>query len=99
MLHQLVEKLLAGLGGGPLDDLANGVSGSLHPAGESMSKKKDRAKLRTRPFPGAWRHILEKTVPLYRRLPKADREELHGHVHVFLHEKRFEGCAGLPVTD
>lgn len=69
------------------------------PAGESMSKKKDRAKLRARPFPDAWRHILEKTVPLYRRLPRADREELHGHVHVFLHEKRFEGCAGLPVTD
>ena len=30
-----------------------------------------------------------------RLLPVGDREELEGHVQVFLAEKRFEGCDGL----
>ena len=38
-------------------------------------------------------------MPLYARLPEADREELRGHILVFLAEKRFEGCGGLEITD
>jgi hypothetical protein len=62
-------------------------------------KAKRRTKLRQRPFPDEWKTILERDVPLYRRLPQADRDELHGHIHVFLAEKRFEGTAGFTVTD
>jgi len=62
-------------------------------------KTKRRAKLRQRPFPDEWKTVLERDVPLYRRLPQADRDELHGHIHVFLAEKRFEGTAGFDVTD
>jgi hypothetical protein len=64
-----------------------------------FGKEKRRQKLRTLPFPEAWVHLLEKGVPLYRRLPPADRDELHGHVHIFLDEKRFAGCGGLEITD
>ena len=35
----------------------------------------------------------------FRRLSAADQAELLGHIQVFLAEKRFEGCAGLEVTD
>jgi len=56
-------------------------------------------RLRRRPLPGEWREILERNVPLYRRLPPADRAELEGHLQVFLAEKRFEGCGGLELTD
>jgi len=63
------------------------------------AKGRRRAKIRNRPFPDRWRHYLEGAVPLYRRLPPTDREELHGHVLVLLAEKHFEGTAGLAVTD
>ena len=36
---------------------------------------------------------------IYSRLSPADRQELEGHIHVFLAEKRFEGCGGQEVTD
>lgn len=62
-------------------------------------KRRRRERLRRRPFPDEWRRILERSFPYYRRLPERDREELHGHVHVFLAEKYFEGAAGLVVTD
>jgi Mlc titration factor MtfA (ptsG expression regulator) len=38
-------------------------------------------------------------MPLYRRLPPADRTELEGHIQVFIAEKYFEGCNGLSVDD
>jgi len=62
-------------------------------------KKRQRRKLRAQPFPQTWVRVLESDVPLYRRLPADDRDELHGHIHVFLAEKHFEGCGGLAITD
>jgi Mlc titration factor MtfA (ptsG expression regulator) len=62
-------------------------------------RQKKRDEVRAQPFPPQWERILEARFPLYRRLPPADREELHGHIHVFLEEKRFEGCDGFEVTD
>lgn len=58
-----------------------------------------RRRLRRRALPAAWRRVIEKNVPLFRRLPAADRVELGGHVAVFLDEKRFEGCGGLRLND
>jgi MtfA peptidase len=49
--------------------------------------------------PDAWRHIVERNVPLFRRLPDEDRAELLGHAQVLLAEKHFEGCGGLLLTD
>jgi MtfA peptidase len=65
----------------------------------SFLKKRRRAALRARPFPDAWVEYLAANAPVYRRLPDAVRAQLHGHVHVFLAEKRFEGCSGLEMTD
>jgi len=61
-------------------------------------KERRRKAVRERPFPDAWRGILE-AVPLFRHLPTEDRAELHGHVQVLLDEKRFEGVGGLDLTD
>lgn len=52
-----------------------------------------------RPFPAAWRSILEQKVPVYSRLPKALAEELEHQILHFLYKKRFEGCAGLEISD
>ena len=62
-------------------------------------KRRRREAIRRGPFPAAWRAIIEKNVPYAACLPPADREELAGHVQVFLAEKRFEGCGGMEITD
>jgi len=46
-----------------------------------------------------WERIVQKNVPLYSRLPEELKKQLGGLVHVFLSEKRFEGCGGLEITD
>src|SRR6202040_1836420 len=43
--------------------------------------------------------MINRNVPLFRRLSASDQRELLGHIQVFLAEKRFEGCAGLEITD
>lgn len=58
-----------------------------------------RAKLRAQPFPAEWRRIVERNVPIFRRLSRDDQAELLGHVQVFLAEKHFEGAGGLELTD
>jgi Mlc titration factor MtfA (ptsG expression regulator) len=58
-----------------------------------------RTELRSRPFPSAWREILEQNLPLYRRLPEQLKKELHEYIMVFTTEKRFEGLRGLEITD
>jgi len=57
-----------------------------------------RKRLKSHPFPPAWEKVLEQ-VPLFGLLPEPDRQELKGHIQVFLAEKNFEGCGGLALTD
>lgn len=64
-----------------------------------LFKRRRRQVLRERPVPPAWRVILARNLPVFRRLPAEDQAELLGHLHVFLAEKRFEGCGGLELTD
>jgi MtfA peptidase len=61
--------------------------------------RRRRDEIRRRPFPAAWRIIMDRNVAYVARLPEADRVELEGHVQVFLAEKQFEGCGGLEITD
>jgi Mlc titration factor MtfA (ptsG expression regulator) len=65
----------------------------------SPLKRRRRAALRAREFPDAWVSILRANVPAYRRLPANLCAQLHGHIHVFLAEKRFEGCNGQEIDD
>ena len=58
-----------------------------------------RARIRKNRFPNDWRGILTRHVLLYRYLFPEDQRELESHVLVFLDEKRFEGAAGLEITD
>ena len=58
-----------------------------------------RARLMRQPFPRKWEEILRKNVALYQHLPQNLKEELHRDINVFLHEKNFEGCGGLQITD
>jgi len=62
-------------------------------------KKWRRNRLANRRFPDQWLAIVQRNVPLYRRLPAEDKKELHRHILIFTAEKKFEGCAGLEITD
>lgn len=64
-----------------------------------IGKSRRRAKLREQPFPAEWLAIVRTRVPYFSRLTPEDQRELLGHIRVFLAEKRFEGCAGLEITD
>lgn len=62
-------------------------------------RERKRNRLRKRPFPADWEDLLWRRSLVYRHLPLADRGELHGHIQVFLAEKRFEGAGGQEITD
>ena len=58
-----------------------------------------RARLARRAFPGHWRRILRKNLPVYRQLPADLQLQLKQHIKVFLAEKAFVGCADLVLTE
>jgi Mlc titration factor MtfA (ptsG expression regulator) len=62
-------------------------------------RRRRRDAIRHAPCPPEWRTIIEKNVPYVASLPPEDRDELIGHIKVFLAEKRFEGCGGFQITD
>lgn len=62
-------------------------------------RRRRREALSRAPLPAEHEAVLRRRVPLYRRLPPAQRRALDGLVNVFLDEKRFTGCNGLAVTD
>jgi Mlc titration factor MtfA (ptsG expression regulator) len=64
-----------------------------------LARRARRRRLLATPFPQSWKEIVQKNVPLYQRLPDSLKDQLHGLVHVFLAEKRFEGCSGLEITE
>lgn len=62
-------------------------------------RRSRRARLFAKELPPEQVEILERNVPLYRKMPEELKAELRGHVNVFLNEKEFRGCNGLEVTD
>lgn len=62
------------------------------------SRSRKHKEWREQPFPDEWEKILLRNVILYKKLPQFLRDELKGHILIFLHEKRFEGCGGQEIT-
>jgi Mlc titration factor MtfA (ptsG expression regulator) len=56
-------------------------------------------RIRNRPFPSSWDHLLIKNLPVYSALTPEEKKQLQQLIHLFLAKKRFEGCAGLEITD
>jgi len=67
--------------------------------GQPMLAQRQRDSLRKRPFPSAWRRVLWRRIPAYRKLPADLQLRLKRQIQVFLAETPFIGCAGLVVTD
>lgn len=52
-----------------------------------------------KPFPEAWRTLLQAQVPAYRQLAPGLQRKLEQLVQLFLAEKNFYGCDGFEVDD
>jgi len=55
--------------------------------------------VRARPFPDAWRSILEQRVPFLDRIPAERRAKFEADLMVFAHEKTFVGAGGFEIDD
>ena len=63
-----------------------------------LRRRRRRAVLR-RPFPAAWREVLERRVGHVAMLDSAERRRLEELIAVFVAEKHWEGCGGFVLTD
>jgi Mlc titration factor MtfA (ptsG expression regulator) len=63
-----------------------------------VRKRRRAAQIRER-FPEEWRALLQRALPLYRRMPADLRLRLEPLVREFLLDVDFIGCQGLIVTD
>lgn len=75
------------------------VLAAVIPVAVRRRRERRRERLRAQPFPDAWKDVLNRNFSLYRHLPERLKNELHGHIRVFLAEKNFEGAGGLEMTD
>jgi Mlc titration factor MtfA (ptsG expression regulator) len=64
-----------------------------------LARRTAAPRFRKGPIPTAWGDILDRNVPLARSLTPDERGRLLRLMQVFLHDKPFEGCAGLEVTE
>ncbi len=62
-------------------------------------KQRMRERIKQRPFPASWQAIMNRNVPFAAYLSVDERKELEEDVLIFVREKRFEGAAGLKITD
>ncbi len=60
--------------------------------------RRRRARLRRRSLPQGVEDVLSRNIGLYTLLPDDLRQQLHGHINVFLDEKRFLGINGQEIT-
>ncbi len=51
------------------------------------------------PTPAHWQRLIERHVPVYRRMPPELHAPLYDRMKLFLDEKQFYGCNGLTVTE
>jgi Mlc titration factor MtfA (ptsG expression regulator) len=56
-------------------------------------------RLQRHAFPAHWRKVLQRRVPLLKRMPVDQQLQLKKCIQIFIAEKTFIGCAGLQVTD
>ena len=65
----------------------------------SFLRRRRRDRLARQPFPPEWLEILRKRFPYYRLLSAEEQRRLQLLIRSFVDAVRFEGCAGLAMTD
>ena len=62
-------------------------------------RRKREQLLANTPLEAEYVNLLQQHVPIYAKLPQQLRDELHGHINIFLDRKKFIGKAGVEITD
>lgn len=65
----------------------------------SWLRKRRRLKILAAPFPPPWLEFLQRNVAHYRYLNNQEQARLRDDLRIFVAEKSWEGCGGLPMTD
>ncbi len=65
----------------------------------SWLRRRRRRRLLARPFPPAWHEYLKRNVTHYQYLSAREQARLRDDLRIFIAEKRWEGCAGLTITE
>jgi Mlc titration factor MtfA (ptsG expression regulator) len=63
------------------------------------SKRHRRDALLAEPFPPDWLGHLNANVAIYSRLSETEQAKLRDDLRIFIAEREWEGCGGLPLTD
>ncbi|WP_163835346.1 M90 family metallopeptidase [Spartinivicinus ruber] len=50
-------------------------------------------------FPKQWQQYLQQNVTFYQQLPAPIKQRLHELILLFIHQKKYYGCAGLEITE
>ena len=58
-----------------------------------------RKKIVARPFPDAWRAIIDEELPFARQFDAELRQRFERDIQIFIHEKHFFGAGGFEITD
>ncbi len=67
---------------------------------QKKAKRNSRRKfLKLQPFPELWEKIMKEKIQLYQKIPDTLKKQLYDDIKIFIDEKKFEGCAGLDVTE
>jgi hypothetical protein len=56
-------------------------------------------RIRAEAFPPSWLEIVNRRLPFFRNMPQPMRKQLLDLIKIFLHDKRFVGCAGQQIDD
>jgi Mlc titration factor MtfA (ptsG expression regulator) len=65
----------------------------------NIGLRRGSIRLRTEPVSDNWRDIVARNVPLAAGLSPEEQERLLRLIQVFIHDKPFEGCGGLEITE
>ncbi|MES2606987.1 MAG: zinc-dependent peptidase, partial [Pseudomonadota bacterium] len=55
--------------------------------------------LLAKPFPPAWHAIIQRRMPFYGKLQRAEQQQLRDLIRLFVADKKYFGCDGLQITD
>jgi len=65
----------------------------------SWLKRRRRAKLLAEPFPAEWLVHLQENFAQFGTLAESEQAKLRDDLRIFIAERDWDGCGGLPMTD
>ncbi len=68
-------------------------------AGVMLNRHSQRRRALAAAFPAEWLMTIKRNIPPYSKLSAEMQQQVQNYTQQFLHDKSFEGCGGLVLTD